>query len=110
MDLYRLADADQVLPKVKAGDPAAQEELYRAFEAPVYSLARRICRTAEDAEDVLQETFLEVFRSIGRFRGGGSLWGGVRTTARSEGRGGGAGAGEQERGGEHEEESRGCTR
>ena len=84
MDLYRLADADAVLPRVKAGDPAAQEELYRAFEAPVYNLARRICRTAEDAEDVLQETFLEVFRSIGRFRGDGSLWGWVRTIASSK--------------------------
>jgi RNA polymerase sigma-70 factor (ECF subfamily) len=37
----------------------------------VYSLSRRICKTAEDAEDVLQETFLEVCRSIGRFRGEG---------------------------------------
>jgi RNA polymerase sigma-70 factor (ECF subfamily) len=84
MDLYRLADAEAVLPRVKAGDPAAQEALYRAFEAPVYNLARRICRTNEDAEDVLQETFLEVFRSIARFRGDGSLWGWVRTIASSK--------------------------
>jgi len=66
MDVFGLANADAVLPGVKAGDPAAQEALYRAFEAPVYNLARRICRTTEDAEDVLQETFLEVFRSIAR--------------------------------------------
>src|ERR1041384_2159499 len=84
MDSYRLADADAVLPGVKAGDPAAQEALYRAFEAPVYSLARRICRTTEDAEDVLQETFLEVYRSIGRYRGEGSLWGWIRTIASSK--------------------------
>lgn len=84
MDAFRLADADRVLPRVKAGDPAAQEAVYRAFEAPVYNLARRICRTAEDAEDVLQETFLEVFRSIGNFRGEGSLWGWVRTIASSK--------------------------
>ena len=84
MDLFRLADADAVLPRVKAGDPAAQEALYRAFEAPVYNLARRICRTTEDAEDVLQETFMEVFRSIGRYRGDGSLWGWVRTIASSK--------------------------
>src|SRR5687768_12134701 len=77
MDAYGLANADAVLPGVKAGDPAAQEALYRAFEAPVYNLARRICRTTEDAEDVMQETFFEVFRSIGRFRGDGSLWGWV---------------------------------
>jgi RNA polymerase sigma factor (sigma-70 family) len=84
MDAYGLANADAVLPGVKAGDPAAQEALYRAFEAPVYNLARRICRTTEDAEDVMQETFFEVFRSIGRFRGDGSLWGWVRTIASSK--------------------------
>jgi RNA polymerase sigma-70 factor (ECF subfamily) len=84
MDVYRLADAEAVLPRLRAGDPVAQEALYRAFESPVYNLARRICRTTEDAEDVLQETFLEVFRSIGQFRGDGSLWGWVRTVASSK--------------------------
>ena len=84
MDVFGLADADTVLPGARAGDPAAQEALYRAFQAPVYSLARRICRTTEDAEDVVQETFMEVFRSIGRFRGTGSLWGWVRTIAASK--------------------------
>ena len=58
--------------------------LFRAFEAPVYSLARRICRTTEDAEDVLQETFIEVFKSIHQFRGQGSIWGWVRTVASSK--------------------------
>ena len=71
-------------PGCEGRDPAAQEALYRAFEAPVYNLARRICRTTEDAEDVLQETFFEVFRSIGRYRGDGSLWGWVRTIASSK--------------------------
>ena len=84
MDAYRLADAEAVLPRLRAGDPEAQEALFRAFEAPVYSLARRICRTTEDAEDVLQETFIEVFRSIGQFRGQGSIWGWVRTVASSK--------------------------
>ena len=51
---------------------------------PVYNLARRICRTTEDAEDVLQETFFEVCRSIGRYREEGSLWGWVRTIAASK--------------------------
>lgn len=84
MDAYRLADAEVVIPRLRAGDPQAQEALYRAFETPVYNLARRICRTTEDAEDVLQETFLEVFRSIGQFRGDGSIWGWVRTVASSK--------------------------
>ncbi|HEU4698518.1 MAG TPA: sigma-70 family RNA polymerase sigma factor [Gemmatimonadales bacterium] len=83
MDTYLAADAE-VLARARAGDPAALEALYRAFEVPAYSLARRICRTAEDAEDVLQETFFEVCRSIGQYRGEGSLWGWVRTITASK--------------------------
>ena len=60
---------DLAIQRAKSGDLNALERIYRAYEGTVYSLARRICRTAEDAEDVLQETFLEVCRSIGKFRG-----------------------------------------
>lgn len=84
MDSYLLADTKTVVAQAKAGDPAGFEALYRAFEIPVYNLCRRICRTAEDAEDVLQETFLEICRSIGQFREDGSLWGWVRTIAASK--------------------------
>ncbi len=83
-DAYLLTDADVVLSQARAGDAAALERVYRAYEAPVYNLARRICRTVEDAEDVLQETFFEVCRSIGQYRGDGSLWGWVRTIAASK--------------------------
>lgn len=84
VDSFLLADADAVLARARSGDPAGFESLYRAFEGPVFTLARRICRTAEDAEDVLQETFLEVHRSLTRYRGDGSLWGWVRTIAASK--------------------------
>ena len=84
MDSYILADAESVVARAREGDEAALEALYRAFEAPVYNLARRICRTTEDAEDVLQETFFEVCRSIGRYREEGSLWGWIRTIAASK--------------------------
>src|SRR6476660_60990 len=84
LDSYLLADADRVVARARAGDSDALEELYRAFEAPVYNLARRICRTTEDAEDVLQETFFEVCRSLGRYREEGSLWGWIRTIAASK--------------------------
>jgi RNA polymerase sigma factor (sigma-70 family) len=84
MDSSLLANAETVVARARTGDPEALGALYRAFEVPVYSLARRICRTTEDAEDVLQETFFEVCRSIGRYREEGSLWGWVRTIAASK--------------------------
>lgn len=65
-----LAALDQLaIQRAKTGDLEALEQLYRAYEGLVYTLARRLCRSEEDAEEVLQETFLEVCRSIGRFRG-----------------------------------------
>ena len=77
---------DLAIQRAKAGDPDALERLYRAYEGTVYSLARRMCRTAEDAEDVLQETFFEVCRSIARFRGaeGGSLTAWIKRIAASK--------------------------
>jgi RNA polymerase sigma factor (sigma-70 family) len=62
---------DIAIERAKTGDLAALEGVYRAYEGLVYTMARRICRAEEDAEDVLQETFLEVCRSIRRFRGTG---------------------------------------
>lgn len=79
-----MANADAVVARARSGDPEALEQIFRAFQTPVYNLARRICRTVEDAEDVLQETFLEVAKSIRRYRGDGSLWAWVRTIASSK--------------------------
>ena len=78
-DTIPLAEVRSLVARARAGDISALEQLYRAYEAGVYTLARRLTRTAEDAEDVLQETFLEVCRSLGSWRGEGSLWGWIRT-------------------------------
>jgi len=73
-----------VIARAKRGDGEALEALYRTFETPVYTLARRLTRTRHDAEDVVQDTFLELVRSIGSFRGDGSLAGWVRKVAASK--------------------------
>ena len=70
-----------VLARARAGDDEALERVFRHFEAPLYTLARRLTRTPHDAEDVVQETFLEVVRSISRFRGEGSFAGWIRKVA-----------------------------
>jgi RNA polymerase sigma-70 factor (ECF subfamily) len=79
-----IAVPDILVARAKAGDEAALEALYRAFETPIYNLARRILRNTEDAEDVLQETFLEVMRSIRGYRGEGHLWGWIKRIAASK--------------------------
>ncbi len=79
-----LAVPDILIARARSGDLDALEALYRAFETPVYNLALRVLRSPEDAEDVLQETFLEVVRSIGQYRGEGHLWGWIRQIAASK--------------------------
>lgn len=84
MDSFALPNAEAVIAEAKAGDPIALEQIYRAYSIPAYNLARRICATTEDAEDVLQETFFEVCRSIRNYRGEGSLWGWIRSITSSK--------------------------
>jgi RNA polymerase sigma factor (sigma-70 family) len=79
-----IAVPDALIARAKAGELEALEQLYRAFETPVYNLARRILRRPEEAEDVVQETFLEIVRSIRRYRGEGQLWAWVRRIAASK--------------------------
>lgn len=83
-DTIPLAEARSLVARARAGDYGALEHVFRTYERSVYTLARRLTKTPEDAEDVLQETFLEVCRSIGKWRGDGSLWGWVRQVAASK--------------------------
>jgi len=87
MTQLSLAALDEfAIQRAKSGDLDALERIYRAYEGVVYSVARRICRTPEEAEEVLQETFLEICRSIRRFRGTapGSLTAWVKRVASSK--------------------------
>lgn len=52
-----------------AGDTGAFEVLVSRHQARVYRLACRLTRSETDAQDVLQETFLAVYRSLPSFRG-----------------------------------------
>jgi RNA polymerase sigma factor (sigma-70 family) len=58
-----------VVKRAARGDARAHEVIYRAFSSPVYSICLRFTREPMHAEDLLQETFLEVMRSIAGFRG-----------------------------------------
>lgn len=57
------------LGAARAGGRHAQEAIYRTFERAVFNLARRMTGCPDAAQDVLQNTFLRAFRSLGQFRG-----------------------------------------
>jgi RNA polymerase sigma-70 factor, ECF subfamily len=55
--------------RAKAGDREAFREIVEAHSRHVFGLAFRMTGNEEDAEDVVQETFLKAYRAIGRFEG-----------------------------------------
>src|SRR5688500_17622133 len=61
--------AIETLARARRGDRDAHAELYAMFAGPVFTLARRMLASSALAEDVLQETFVEVLCKIGGFRG-----------------------------------------
>ena len=58
---------DNLLPRVAAGDPGATEACLDRYGGLVWSLARRMCPTRDEAEDAVQEIFIEVWRTAGRY-------------------------------------------
>ncbi len=73
-----------ILRRAQQGDKRAHEIIYRAFATPVFSLCLRFTRVPAHAEDLLQETFIEVMRSIGKFRGDAALGSWIRRIAVSK--------------------------
>ncbi|MCA9669884.1 MAG: RNA polymerase sigma factor [Myxococcales bacterium] len=63
------ADDVELVSRCLSGDEVARSELYRKHASMVHSLAWRLLGDPNEAEDVLQETFLQAFRSLSRYRG-----------------------------------------
>ena len=60
--------------QVYASDPKKGfKMLMDNFQVPIYNYIRRLVVSHEDAEDVLQEVFIRVYRNLGQFRGESSL-------------------------------------
>ena len=52
----------------KKGNPKAQYELYRLYSKAMFNICYRMMNNREEAEDLLQEAFTDVFTKIGSFR------------------------------------------
>jgi RNA polymerase sigma-70 factor (ECF subfamily) len=68
-----MADTDEAVQKFIDGEEEAFSRIVRRWEGKVYSLAWRMLASREDAQDVVQETFLSVFKSIRNLRDPGSF-------------------------------------
>jgi len=62
-----------LVERARQGDYAAFEELVKKHTARVYYHSMKFLNRQEDAEDVLQDTFLQAFKGLGSFRGEASF-------------------------------------
>jgi len=70
MDVSGADPGDETLAaRAAGGGEAAFEEIVTRYQARVFRLARRLTGSEDDAADVLQETFLQVYRGLAGFRG-----------------------------------------
>jgi len=61
------------IDRIRAGDATAFEALYRAYWQPLYAFAFRYTQTKEDAEEVVQDVFLRIWRARERWLPAGTI-------------------------------------
>jgi RNA polymerase sigma factor (sigma-70 family) len=67
------ANDDWLVARAKRGDQDALTQIYRRFEAMVYSTALRFLGNSTQAMDALQDSFVAAFKAINGFKGEASL-------------------------------------
>jgi RNA polymerase sigma-70 factor (ECF subfamily) len=59
----------ELVDAIKNGRPERFSELVERYEGKLYTFGLRMCGDAQDAEDMVQDTFLNVYKYLGGFRG-----------------------------------------
>lgn len=59
--------AQAILHRIASGDKSAVQECLKLYGGLVWSLARRMSPNTDDAEDAVQEIFIDIWKTAGRF-------------------------------------------
>jgi RNA polymerase sigma factor (sigma-70 family) len=68
VDNLDLKILEPIIEECRKGSSRAQFMLYNQYSKAMFNLAYRMTNNREDAEDILQETFIECFRNLNSFR------------------------------------------
>ena len=63
-----MVEEKQFIDRLKSGDRNSFKEFVNIFSDKVYNTSLGLVQNAEDAEDISQEVFIEVFKSISKFK------------------------------------------
>ncbi len=64
-----MENLDNLIGRCKAGQNDAQLAIYRQYYRPMYNTCLRIVKISADAEDIMQNSFIDAFRNIRKYRG-----------------------------------------
>lgn len=67
-------DESLLVAQTREGDARAFNALVRRYEGKIFRLAQHITQNREDAEDVLQETFLKAYEHLDQFQGNSKFY------------------------------------
>jgi len=67
-------DEAPLVARARAGDAQAFTDLVNQYERKIYRLAKHITQNDEDAEDVLQDTFLKAYEHLDTFQGNSKFY------------------------------------
>ncbi len=67
-------DESTLVAQARVGDTIAFGELVRRYQGKIFRLAQHITQNREDAEDVLQETFLKAYEHLDQFQGNSKFY------------------------------------
>ena len=76
----------ELIARAKTGDFSAFSALIERNKARIYGLARKLAGNDQDAEDIMQETFLKAIDKIDQFRGDSAFGTWLYSIALNEGR------------------------
>lgn len=69
---------EQIVNGCRAGKAFYQRQLYEKFQAKMLGVCIRYVNNKDEAQDILQDGFIQIFNKIDTFRGNGSLEGWIR--------------------------------
>ena len=65
--LAAVSEGAELVRRCRAGDGAAWEEIVQSYSRRIYNLAYRFTSRADTAEDLTQEVFVRVYRSLDQY-------------------------------------------
>lgn len=75
MKLSKKIHLNELIEQCRQNDVSAQAKVYQMFSGKLFALCLKYSKNTADAEDVLQDSFITIFKKVSQYKGAGSFEG-----------------------------------